>query len=574
MELTFGIDLGTSRSCICTIYKQLPSMVPVGNSNLLPSCVSFYKDRYVVGDAAKQESVSNNGNYVYATKRLIGRKYSDKEVQEDIKNLTYPIREGMDDSILIDVDYNDCCCTAVDVAKIILMELKKYAEEFARKHVCNVVKNAVICVPAYFSEKQRKDTQIAAERAGFEVLGILNEPTAAAIAYSFDKKEIEKPKKMMVYDLGGGTFDVSIIEVLKGNITVIGSFGNSHLGGEDFTNVLVNYIKEEYEDKYDESIRSKKDKARLRELCENAKINLTEMEEWDIFFKEKNFTISREKYSELIKDLFEQTIDIVNETLENYKVKKEEIEVIILIGGSSKMPQIPAYIRKEFPTSEISKAINADEAVSQGAARYANDLMHDKTLVIQNKESKKISIKRYGDPIEPDEEVKIDFSERKGDLFSSVVMNEVTKELEIIDLRKSNLSSTVNVVVPPVNSITQIIEKVNHSYGVEIQDNPDAPKMMYFMIRCGTNLPASKSKKFESIEDNQESISINIFEGESELTKNNTFLEKITFGPFEKMRAGKYKFVITFDVDRNGNLKVTATHNGIELGVITIPINN
>lgn len=562
MELTFGIDLGTSRSCICTIIKQNPEMIPVGNSNLLPSFVSFKNGTCKVGDAAKQEFVGNSGNVVYNTKRLIGRKFSDKEVQEDIRNLHYNIKEGMDGGVLIELLEGELK-TPVEIATLIMLELKKFAEQFAEKSGRNVVKKVVVCVPAYFSDKQRKDTESAAKNAEFEVLSLINEPTAAAIAYSYDKRDLERPTKMMVYDLGGGTFDVSIIKIEGGEIKVIGTGGDSHLGGEDFTNSLCDYIREKYEEETEESLRKKKDRIYLRKKCEKAKISLCDSSEAVVEINDQSYTITREKFAEINHNLFKRTIDIVIKTLKEVNMTPADIEEILLIGGASRMVQIPEYLNKVFPKTKICKDINPDEAVSQGAAILANEIIYNELIVVRD-EMGEYMIARNDAGLDMNSAYKviIDYKNHKGNVNYCVVEDK-DKRIQL----KERPEYGDKIMIPCLKYRPSIKDILSHSIGYEIKDD-DGNNKMCFIFEKNKEIPNYVERRFKTLYDNQESVPVKIFEGEDEYTANNNKIDEFSIDGIPRRPKGQYIFKLKSSIDENGILDIKACDENERLLVI------
>lgn len=577
MEISVGIDFGTTHSCISTIKHQIPTAIPQQTSSLLPSYVSFRETDYVVGDAAKNDMWKNLGNTIYACKRLIGRKYNDKEVQEDIPFLEYAIEENNEENPIIRVDYKMCSTfTPVEIASFILKELKSNAELF----LDNTVTNAVICVPAYFNDKQRNDTLKATELAGFKVLRIINEPTAAAIAYSYDKTTFSSTNNnnnLLVYDLGGGTFDVSIIE-FKNNkeITVKATYGDNHLGGEDFTNMLYKYVLAKYDEIREENdennnkypILNRNQLYKIKRNCEENKILLSDLSEVEIeIVNELSITITLAQFSMIVKPLFEKTINIVNETLKRSNLEKESISDIILIGGSSKMPQIPQYIKKAFPQANICKDINPNEAVSKGAAIIANEILYNNIVVIK---SSKNEIEIVDNNSVPDgSKILINYKSKKGIKDSFVIKSSEDNSYSL----KSSYEIGDNIILSPLSQRLEVNDIVIHAIGVEIQEKVTLKGIMDVLININEIIPYSCKRKYKTIEDNQQFVKIKIFEGENKYTEDNHLLDEFEVGPIPKLPKGEYQFYVLCAIDKNGILNFSATNvKGFPLGSTRISI--
>ncbi len=373
-----GIDLGTTYCCVGVMNRGNVQIIPNDSgNNTTPSYVAFDEsgEESLIGLYAKEESYANPKNTIYDAKRMIGRKYSDEQIQNDMKLWPFDVVE-VDDSLGIKL-YNEQKTTLYpeQVSAEILRKLKKDAEEFLGYKV----KNAVITVPAYFNDAQRRATKDAGLLAGLHVMQILNEPTAAAIAYSHQIKD-DVPKNILIYDLGGGTFDVSVVVIDKGDIDVRAVGGDTHLGGVDFDQRIMNYLYRKYEDEFRKSSNSdvlKRALARLKIQCEQKKWILSGVSSatislpvllpgWD--FKE---VIKQSNFENLCMDLFKKTITIVDETLKSAKMSKNEIDEIVLIGGSTKIPRIQSLLREYFDGKPLNKEIRPDEAVAYGATIQA-----------------------------------------------------------------------------------------------------------------------------------------------------------------------------------------------------------
>lgn len=596
-----GIDFGTTHSCISTIKHRIPITIPLPDSNLLPSFVCFKDGRIIVGDIAKNEMENNLGSTIYASKRLIGRKFSDKEVQDDIPYLDYAIDEDHVGNVIMRVENGyHSTITPVDIATYVIKELKIKAEQYLKSRV----EKAVICVPVYFNEKQRDDILKATENAGFKVLKIINEPTAAAVAYSFDKKIFSNKynninvnninSNLLVYDLGGGTFDVAVIQFNNRNnneIKVKAALGDNHLGGEDFTNMLCDYVLSKYNEKREElEMENSEDEnfikkypilnriqlSKLRCNCEIGKISLSKSSEVEIKVTENYSTkITLSEFNMIIMPLLERTIEITNKTIEKSKINKENISHVILVGGSSKMPIISECIKKEFPNSNICNNINPEEVVSIGAAIVANDTMFYRVVVIKNNND--IIEIVDNNKIPKGSTVLINYNTKEGIKDSYVVQSNIDHSYHL----KSAVGIEDDVILPPLNHIRQISDVVtnnnnncnnnnnshNHTIGVEIIEKMSLKGIMDVLIDNNEKLPFFCKKRYRTIEDNQEFVKIRIFEGENKYTEENRLLDVFEIGPLPKLLKGEYQFYIFYEINQNYSLKLTATNvRGYPLG--------
>ena len=367
-----GIDLGTTNSCVAVWKNGQIAIVPneVGKRTT-PSIVSFLPTETLIGNSAAKKKTSNYKNTVYDCKRLIGRKVSDPEIQQDVAAWPFQVLSDPDGNPLITIENSSSgkkSFTPEEISAMILHYLKVQAENFLGKSI----KDAVITVPAYFDDSQRKATEKAAHIAGFTVLRILDEPTAAALAYNFEQSETTQ--RILVYDLGGGTFDVSILEVGKQKVNVLASDGDNHLGGEDFDNKLIDYLFFKY--KQDKGVDMSKDRlwrARMHSAVEACKIELSVTSSSLIEFENSDFTysVSRFLFENLNKDLFNRTIQVLENTLTKANLTKEMIDGIVLVGGSTRIPRIQQLLHKYFPSSKMCKSVNPDEAVAMGGAIMA-----------------------------------------------------------------------------------------------------------------------------------------------------------------------------------------------------------
>jgi len=366
-----GIDLGTTYSCVGIFKNGKVEIIPneLGN-RITPSVVAFTDDERLVGEAAKNQAAINPKRTIYSIKRLIGRKYSDKEVQHDKKLLPYEI-VSVDGKpyVQVEIKGQKKNFSPEEVSSFILTKMKQIAENYLGREV----KHAVVTVPAYFNDSQRQSTKDAGVIAGLTVLRIINEPTAAAIAYGLDKRGEEK--NILVYDLGGGTFDVSLLTINQGVFEVISTNGDTHLGGDDFDNRVLDYLMKLVKKRNDKDIgKSSNAMQKLKSETEKAKRFLSSTTQASIEiddlvdgvdFKEN---LSRAKFEELNADLFKKTLEPCNKVLEDAGMKKTDISEVVLVGGSTRIPKVQALIKEYFNGKEPHKGINPDEAVAFGAA--------------------------------------------------------------------------------------------------------------------------------------------------------------------------------------------------------------
>lgn len=371
MGKIIGIDLGTTNSCVAVMEGGSPTVITNTEGNrTTPSVVAIDKNgNRLVGQLAKRQAVTNPENTIFSVKRFIGRRYGDEEVGRDIKMMPYKIKKGKNDSALVVMDDKEY--TPQEISAIILQKLKADAEAFLGE----TITEAVITVPAYFDDSQRQATKDAGKIAGLEVKRIINEPTAAALAYGLNKK---KNEKIVVYDLGGGTFDVSVLEVGDDTVEVLATNGDTHLGGDDFDQAIIDYLADEF--KKSEGIDLRKDQIalqRLRDFGEKAKIELSSTVETQINIpfitntadgpRHLDVKLTRAKLEEIVGDLIERTIEPCSKALKDAKLDKNQIDQIVLVGGQTRMPKVQEKV-KEFFGKEPHKGINPDEVVAMGAA--------------------------------------------------------------------------------------------------------------------------------------------------------------------------------------------------------------
>ena len=376
MSHTIGIDLGTTYSVV-GVYKDGDVEIISNDmgSRTTPSYVAFTDKDFLVGEAAKLQSTRNTKNTIYDAKRLIGKKFTDKEVKSDLKDFTYNVIKGKGNKPLIEVEFmgETKQYAPEQISGMVLGKMKKIAEDYLGEEV----KDAVITVPAYFNDAQRQATKDAGQIAGLNVMRIINEPTAAAIAYGLDRTE-EGEKNILIYDTGGGTTDLSVLSLDGGVFEVISTAGDTHLGGEDFDNILVNFCVKDFKRKNKQDI-SKNDRClrRLKMACEKAKRTLSSTSqtviELDSLYEgiDYSFILSRAKFESLCLSFFKKTIELVNRVLMDASLSKSAIDEVVLVGGSTRIPKLQEMLSDYFGGKDLCKSINPDECVAYGAAVQA-----------------------------------------------------------------------------------------------------------------------------------------------------------------------------------------------------------
>ncbi|MGH1337511.1 MAG: molecular chaperone DnaK [Aureispira sp.] len=485
MSKIIGIDLGTTNSCVAVMEGNEPVVITNNEGKrTTPSIIGFLDNgERKIGDPAKRQAITNPQRTIMSIKRFMGIRYT--EIEGEAKQMPYEVIKGNNDTVRVKIDDREY--TPQEISAMVLQKMKKIAEDYLGQEVAE----AVVTVPAYFNDSQRQATKEAGEIAGLKVRRIINEPTAAALAYGLDKGD--QDMKIVVYDLGGGTFDVSILELGGGVFEVKSTNGDTHLGGDDFDRVIMEWLLAEFKEQEGEDISQNAEALqRLKDAAEKAKIELSSSNSTDINLPYISFgpsgakhlvrSLSRSKFEQLVDGLVKRTIEPCKQALEQAGMSLSEIDEVIMVGGSTRIPAIQEAVEKFF-NKKPNRSVNPDEVVALGAAIQGGVLTGD------------------------------------------------VKDVLLLD-------------VTPL------------SLGIETRGG-----VFTKIIEANTTIPSSKSQVFSTAEDNQPSVEINVLQGERPLANQNRSIGRFNLDGIPPMRRGEAQIEVTFDIDANGILKVSAKEN-------------
>ncbi|KPI86563.1 putative heat shock protein 70 [Leptomonas seymouri] len=497
-----GIDLGTTYSCAAVFLHGQVEVIPndMGNRTT-PSCVAFHNEDVLVGDAAKSLLGRGAPGVVFDAKRMIGHHFSDKSIQEDRARWPFPVSEGENDKIQIDVQFKG---KELHLApEQISAKVLAYLKECAERHLGKQVKRAVITVPAYFNDAQRERTKAAATIAGLEALRIINEPTAAALCYGLgigsgtgEQQGTDKPHNVVVFDFGGGTFDVSVITIDCGSFAVRATAGDTHLGGQDIDSNLLQFVLQDIQTRFQVSVAGQpRLLAKARTACEQVKRALSHSTLAELALdgvlpngEEYTVSVSRAKLEELNASLFEQCMTVVKRALKDAGMKTEDVDEVVLVGGSSRIPKLNEMLKVFFKKERLCSSVHPDEAVAIGAAVQASILTTA--------------------------------PEQQSEKTASVVL------MDVVPL----------------------------SIGVEIDNGK-----FDVIIPRNTTIPYKATKEYSTVEDYQKDVDVYVYEGERPLTKHNHKLGEFTLEGITRAKKGVPTITVTFSIDANGLLTITGT---------------